>query len=244
MILVVLIWAMMFCCAYAATAENDVEKRLKAAFPDVAFDTITPSPVKGIYEVIGGNKIYYFAPKEGILIVGQMFDKTKHNLTTERMQGVIAKLNEDMARKAKDLPLDKAVKTGNGKHVVIEFTDPDCPFCRQAAKFFESRTDVTKYTFFTPLPMHPDAANKVRYILCQKDRSKAFEEVMKGKIDGQKYETCTNAEVDDLIKIHKSAGVKVGVAGTPLFVIDGKVVEGANTSIIKKILSENAAEVK
>jgi thiol:disulfide interchange protein DsbC len=94
------------------------------------------------------------------------------------------------------------------------------------------------------MPMHPDAPNKVRYILCQKDVGKAFDEVMKGKIDGQKYQTCTNAEVDDLIKIHKSEGVKLGVSGTPFFVIDGKVVNGADIPKIEKLLSEKVAEVK
>jgi len=56
--------------------------------------------------------------------------------------------------------------------------------------------------------MHPDAPGKVRYILCQNDRAKALEEVMKGKIDGQKYETCKNTEVDELMNFHKSEGAK------------------------------------
>jgi thiol:disulfide interchange protein DsbC len=227
-----------------AVSISDVEKKLKESFPDIKFDSINQSPIKGIYEVTEGRRIYYFAPNESMLIMGQIMDKTKKNLTAIRMQEITAKADEVTARKAKDLPLDKAVKTGNGKHVVIEFTDPDCPFCRNAAKFFESRTDVTKYTFFTPMPMHPDAPNKVRYILCQKDVGKAFDEVMKGKIDGQKYQTCTNAEVDDLIKIHKSEGVKLGVSGTPFFVIDGKVVNGADIPKIEKLLSEKVAEVK
>jgi thiol:disulfide interchange protein DsbC len=202
------------------------------------------SPIKGIYEVTEGRKIYYFAPDEGILISGQMFDKTKKNLTADRLQEITARADEVTIRKAKDLPLNKAVKTGNGKHIVIEFSDPDCPFCRKAARFFESRTDVTKYTFFTTLPMHTDAPNKVRYILCQKDPGKAFNEVMNGKIDGQKYQTCTNAEVDDLIKIHKSEGAMLSVSSTPFFIIDGKVVNGADISKIEKLLSEKVAGEK
>ena len=244
MLLSMMLWTILLWCVGSANAESDVEKTLKSSFPDVAFDSINQSPVKGIYEVTEGKRILYFAPQEGIIIAGQMFDKTKKNLTTNRLEEIAAKFDEDIARKAKNLPLNKAVKTGKGKHVVIEFTDPDCPFCRNAAKFFESRTDVTKYTFFTPLPMHPDAPNKVRYILCQKDRGKAFDEVMKGKIDGQKYQTCTNAEVDELIKIHKSEGEKLGVSSTPFFVIDGKVVSGADIPQIEKLLKEKVAGEK
>jgi len=227
-----------------ANAAADIEKNLKASFPDVHFDSVRESPVKGIYEVTEGRNLYYFAPRESIIIAGQMFDKTKKNLTAVRVQEIAAKFDDKIALKAKDLRLDKAVKSGSGKHIVIEFTDPDCPFCRRAADFFDTRTDVTKYTFFIPLPMHPDAPNKVRYILCQSDKAKAFNEVMKGKIDNQKYETCTNAEVEDLINIHKAEGAKMDVSATPFFVIDGKVVSGADIPKIQKLLGGNVAGAK
>ncbi|MGA9110218.1 MAG: DsbC family protein [Smithella sp.] len=240
----VIMCAIIIFCAGTSIAGTDVEKSLKANFPDLIYDSVTQSPVKGIYEVVWGNRLYYFAPKEGILIVGEMFDKTKRDLTADRQQVIMAKFNEGIVEKAKSLHLDKAVKTGQGKHVVIEFTDPDCPFCRQAAKFFESRTDITKYTFFTPLPMHPDSPNKVRYILCQNDRAKAFDEVMKGKIDNQKYETCATAEVDDLIKLHQSEGAKMGVTSTPYFIIDGNVVSGADIPKIENLLGDKVSEKK
>ena len=242
MLLSMMLWTILLWCVGSANAESDVEKTLKSSFPDIAFDSVNQSPIKGIYEVTEGKRILYFAPEEGIIIAGNMFDKTKKNLTANRLEEIAAKFNKEIALKAKNLPLNKAVKTGKGKHIVIEFTDPDCPFCRNAAKFFESRTDVTKYTFFTPLPMHPDALNKVRYILCQKDRGKAFDEVMKGKIDGQQYQTCTNAEVDELIKIHQSEGAKLGVSSTPFFIIDGKVVAGADIPKIETLLKEKVAE--
>jgi thiol:disulfide interchange protein DsbC len=240
----VMMCAIIIFCAGASIAETDVEKSLKADFPDLIYDSVTQSPVKGIYEVVWGNRLYYFAPQEGILIIGQMYDKTKHDLTADRQQVIMDKFNEAITEKAKSLPLDKAVKTGSGKHVVIEFTDPDCPYCRQAAKFFESRTDITKYTFFTPLPMHPDSPNKVRYILCQKDRTKAFDEVMKGKIDNQKYQTCATAEVDDLIKLHQSEGAKMGITSTPYFIIDGNIVSGADIPKIKNLLGDKVSEKK
>ncbi|HUN55223.1 MAG TPA: DsbC family protein [Smithella sp.] len=241
-LLSVMMCAMIIVCASAfagtAVVGKNVEKKLKAAFPDLHYDSIAPSPVKGIYEVVWGTNLYYFAPQEGILINGQMYDKTKHNLTADRQQAIMEKFNEGAAEKAKSLPLDKAVKIGHGKHIVIEFTDPDCPYCRQAAKFFESRNDITKYTFFTPLPMHPDAPNKVRYILCQKDPSKALVEVMQGKIDGQKYETCKNPEVDDQIKLDQAMSQKMGVSSTPYFIIDGKVVSGADIPKIESLLGD------
>lgn len=238
-ILSIISLVVLFYCVGVARAGTEIEQILRSNFPDFPFDSVAPSPVKGLYEVVVGKRICYFAPREGILLImGQMLDKSKRNLTADRMQEITAKVNEDMARKANDLPLDRAVKTGNGKHVVIEFTDPDCPYCRKAADFFESRTDITKYTFFLPLPMHPDAKNKVRYILCQKESGKALEEVMKGKIDGGKYETCTNSEVEDLITLHESSVTKLGVSGTPFFVVDGKPVSGVDIPRLEKLLGE------
>jgi len=56
-----------------------------------------------------------------------------------------------VAKLAKTLPLEKAVKIGDGKKVVIEITDPDCPFCRTASEYFSKKTDVIRYVFFAPL---------------------------------------------------------------------------------------------
>ncbi|MFZ3105684.1 MAG: DsbC family protein [Smithella sp.] len=225
-------------------AESDVEKSLKTNFSDLKIDSVASSPVAGLYEVTVGQTIYYYALKEGILIAGQMFDKTKRNLTADRTQELQVKIGQEIVRKAKDLPLDKAVKAGTGKHIVIEFTDPDCPYCRKAAEFFEKRTDVTKYTFFMPLPMHPDAKNKVRYILCQQDKGKVFEEVMKGKIDNGKYETCKSAEVDDLIKIHESVAAKMGISSTPFFIINETPISGADIPKLEQELWKKGVEGK
>ena len=95
-----------------------------------------------------------------------------------------------------------------------------------------------------PLPMRPDAKNKVRYILCQKDKGRAFEEVMKGNIDSAKYETCTSTEVDNLIKLHESAAAKIGVQSTPFFIIDGTVVSGADISRMEQLLGKKSVEEK
>ena len=100
-----MILAMILWCAIAANAGSDIEKKLKESFPDIAFDSVKESPVKGIYEVTEGRRILYFAPKERIIISGQMFDKTKKNLTADRMQEISARFDKKLALKAKDLAL-------------------------------------------------------------------------------------------------------------------------------------------
>src|SRR5574340_1146888 len=46
------------------------------------------------------------------------------------------------------LPLDKAIKIGDGGTTVIEITDPDCPFCRRASAYLSAKNDITRYVFF------------------------------------------------------------------------------------------------
>ena len=84
---------------------------------------------------------------------------------------------------ADTIDLSKALVIGNGPQKVIEFTDPDCPFCRKAAAYFHNRRDITRYVFFNPLAMHPNARKKVQYILSSPEKTRLYHEVMSGLID-------------------------------------------------------------
>lgn len=212
----------------AATPEESFRK----SFPKYTLDSITPTAVTGVYEIVVSGKIAYYAPGPEYLFTGAIITPDGKNLTQERnieLQG----------RKFKDLPLEKALKIGSGPHTVIEITDPDCPFCRTASAFFSGRNDVTRHIFLYPLSsIHPNAEAKVRQIFCADDRARAYEEAMAGKLDDMKFTPCKNDEADNLLKAHKEIGDRIGVAGTgtPLFLIDGQIVNGANIPLIEKIL--------
>jgi thiol:disulfide interchange protein DsbC len=213
-----------------AAGSEKIEETFKKAFPRVPFDSIKPTEIKGIYEVSKGSEIIYFIADPGYLFIGDIINKEGRSLTEER-KGALA------AEKAKDIPLDKAIKMGSGKNTIVEFTDPDCPYCRKASEFLESKKDVTRYVFFLPLPMHPDAENKVKYIFCAEDKAKAYEDAMKGKLDDQKYEKCDKPEAIALLNLHKELAGKMGINGTPFFIINGKkAVTGANTPEIEAAL--------
>jgi thiol:disulfide interchange protein DsbC len=213
-----------------AASSEKIEETFKAAFPRVPFDTIKPTDIKGVYEVSKGSELVYFVADPGYLFIGDIVSKEGKSLTEER-KGALS------AEKAKDLPLDKAIKIGSGKNTIVEFTDPDCPYCRKASEYLEPKTDVTRYIFFFPLPMHPDAENKVKYIFCAEDKAKAYADAMKGKFDDQKYEKCEKPDAVALLNLHKEIGAKMGVNGTPFFIVNGKkAVTGANTPEIEAAL--------
>ena len=197
------------------TTKTAIEEIFKKVFPGVPFDSIKPTDIKGVYEVSKGSEVIYFIPDPGYLFVGDIIGKEGKSLTEVRK-------GELVVEKAKNLPLEKAVKIGSGKNTIIEFTDPDCPYCRKASEFLEQKKDVTRYIFFFPLPMHPDAENKIKHIFCSEDKAKAYEDAMKGKFDDQKYEKCDKPEAAELLKLHKELAGKMGVNGTPFFIINGK----------------------
>lgn len=209
----------------AATLEESFRKN----FPDIRADSIRPAFIKGLYEIVSGAQVFYYVPGPEYIIYGAVITRDRRNLTQERVLKLLAgNLNT--------APLEKALKIGSGPHTVIEFTDPDCSYCRQASAFLSTRNDVTRYVFFFPLSIHPNAGAKIRYIFCAADRTLAYEEAMTGKLDNMKFTLCEDAAAIESAKTHTEIGLRIGVNSTPLFLVDGQVVEGADIPLMKKIL--------
>ena len=135
------------------------------------------------------------------------------------------------------MDLNKALKIGSGKTVVIEFTDPDCPYCRKGAAFFRDRRDVTRYIFFNPLPMHPQAREKAQFILSSPDRAKAYEEVMSGGLDNRKLTGITAAGIQ-LLKEQMAIAREAKAESTPTFIICGRIIQGFDQLKIEEILGK------
>jgi thiol:disulfide interchange protein DsbC len=211
------------------------EESLKEDFPKIKAENIRPTAVNGLYEVTVGSRIIYYAPGPKYLIQGPIINKNGENITQMNIIQIIS-------GKLETIPLDKTIRIGTGTHQVIEITDPDCSFCRKASAFFAARNDITRHVFLLPASMHPNAKAKVLYIFCSDDKVKAYEEAMNGKLDDMKFPPCKSTHAENLMKEHQEIGRKVGVTGTPLFLIDGQVVLGADIERIKRILkgkSEN-----
>ena len=137
---------------------------------------------------------------------------------------------------AATLDFGKSITLGSGPQTVVEFTDPDCPFCRKASKYFEGRRDVTRHVFFYPLPRHPKAKEKVQYILSQTDQASAYREVMSGRLDTvPKLEGITPKGIklqEEQLGIARSQKV----SSTPTFLINGRIIEGFNLKKIEEAL--------
>jgi thiol:disulfide interchange protein DsbC len=215
---------------FALAKEGPVSEKFKKDFPQNKFESLTPTDIKGIYEVYNGNQIYYYLPKEDVLFYGTLVSKNGVNITRDSYL-------KKMAQKMAKLPMDKALKIGNGKTAVVEFMDPNCYHCRQAYKFFSQRQDVTLYVFFFPLSK--ESGDKIKHILCSKDVPKTYDDVMNGKFDNNApLNICTDKKVDETVKAHMQIASQAGVRATPLFYIKGQIAEGFDPPAIEKLLKD------
>ena len=221
-----------FTSAAAWGADLSPETSLKNNFPNIKVERLQPAPIKGIYEVLTDKGLIYYAPEAECLVAGDIITKQGRNLTQQRR-------DEILMERVKTIPLDKALKIGAGRHTVIEFTDPNCSYCRKAFQFLAQKEDTTRYIFFFPLSK--TSADKVQHILCATDRVGAYKEAFSGQLDNKTLTPCENAEVIALMKTHRDQGMRLGVEGTPFFIIDGNIVAGADIPAIEKLL---AAPVK
>lgn len=217
--------------AFAGEPKGNAAAQLSSILPNTAIDGFGPSPVPGLYEVIAGDQIFYFSPN-GHLVFGEIWSKDGRSLTAERRDQLTAE-------KLDRLPLDKALTIGHGPRQVIEFTDPDCPFCRKVDAILEGRTDLTRHIFFYPLEgLHPKAAAKSRFILCSKDKEKALREVYAGVWDNKALPPVANDCQETILDEHIRLGGSLGVRGTPTIWIDRTRIKGADLNAIAALLNK------
>jgi len=122
----------------------DIEILFAKAYPTIQYKSITKTDIDGLFEVAAGSNILYYYPKKNYIFFGEIWNGKGKSLTAERRKELLAVTLED-------LPLEEALKIGEGENRVIVVTDPDCPFCRKLSSFLSEREDVTSYVYFFPL---------------------------------------------------------------------------------------------
>lgn len=235
--------ALIFCSpllACAVTTQGDdltaVAKSLKMSFPNIPLQQVNTTPVEGIYELVTEQEeILYFAPRSGHILAGELWNNQGQSLTRESKARM-------MTEKLPLLPLDKAIKIGDGPNQVVEVSDPDCPFCRDGSAFFSAREDVTRYIFLYPLDrIHPQAEAKSRFILSAEDQETAYEDVFSGEYDSQPLPEFKD---NGLLEIHRNAAREMKINSTPRYWINGKYISGTNLKEFEKLLDQGPTAEK
>lgn len=218
---------------------------LKKDFGDAKFTRIEETGIQGLYEVTVGQNIIYYAPSAGKIITGEIHDKSGLNITAEKRKMLLALKEAETAKLIDTLPIERAVKIGSGKNIVVEFTDIDCVFCRKVEEFFRTRDDVTRYVFFMPLDsIHPQAKAKAKHVLCAVDPAAEYLAAMTGSLDHAELKGCggRDQELEEVLAVHKAAADKMGVTGTPAMWVNKKQVNGADVRKLQRYLSDGSAD--
>lgn len=217
-------------------AAEAAQRQLHQTFTNLAFEDFGPAPIKGaIYQVFAGGRVIYYAPASGHIVFGTVYDKNGLNVTALAQQA--------SARKRFDLiDPQKALAIGpDNAPTVIEFTDPDCPYCRALDRFWAAKAaegkPVRRLIYFVS-QIHPGSAAKAEHILCSKDQAAAFHAIYAGAAPDTLL-TCPegNARVADDAGLVKA----MGIGGTPTLIAGGKLISGFRQAELEAFLEGKQA---
>jgi thiol:disulfide interchange protein DsbC len=228
--------------AGAATAnETAIRKALEPKLGSSArIEGVQPAQMPGLWEVRlrtgDGVQVIYTDANGGYLIQGNLHDlRANRNLTEERMR----RLN---AIKVESLPLDQAVKIqrGDGRRILVMFSDPYCPYCQKFEETLIKVDDITVYVFMYPV-IRPQNADHSKAVWCSPDRAKAWLDLAI-----QHKRPAAAANCDNPVEKNLDLGRSLRINSTPTLIFaNGEKVSGgmSGTDLVKQ-LDESAKSAK
>ena len=217
----------------ALANEALIRKVLEAKLGGAKIEGVERGPL-GLWEVRfrgeEGVRILYTDATASHIFVGKVYEtKTDKDLTETKLR----KLN---AINFAALPLDQAVKVqrGNGRRVLVMFSDPYCPYCKQFEQTLQEINDLTVYVFMFPV-IRPQLADHSKAVWCSPDKSKAWIDLaLHGK------QPTASSSSSNPVEKNLELGHKLGVNSTPtLYLANGERIAGAmSASDLRQMLDQ------
>jgi thiol:disulfide interchange protein DsbC len=219
--------------ADAGDAEQQIRNSLKVLLPGVVPDSVTESPIPGVYEVIFGARLLYITGDGRYVMQGSLIDLEKReNLTEPRLKTAKLKAIEAVGE-------DNMIIFGPSvaKHTVTVFTDVDCGYCRKLHSEIKQYNDLgirVRYLLYPRAGEGSDSYKKAVSAWCADDRKAALTATKQGK--SIESRTCDNP-VDE----HLALGRQFGLQGTPTIVLEsGETIPGyVPASKLIKVLEQD-----
>jgi len=199
--------------------EAAIRKALGESMPRAKIDSIQPTDIKGLYEVVTGGSIFYASEDGRYLLQGQLYDAVaKKNITDDKLANVRKAELEKVGEKNMII-----FKPETSKHFVSVFTDIDCGYCRKLHSEIKQYLDkgiTVRYLFFPRAGKGSESYAKAVSVWCADDQQQALTDAKKG--ESLETKTCDNP-VDQ----HMKLGEAFGMTGTPMIVTEkGNVLPG------------------
>ena len=207
----------------APTKENAEIQKVKAALSGLIgnrpVDSVSPSPIPGIYEVMIDATVLYVTADGKYLLNGKLIDiEKRQDLTSAKQSLAKAKMIEEIGE-------ENMVIFGpeEFKHTVTVFTDIDCGYCRKLHDEVGQYNDLgirVRYLMFPRAGQGSLAYKKAVSVFCASDRNKAMTMAKAG-------EEIEMKDCDNPVDQEYALGQALGVTGTPaIFLESGELIPG------------------
>ena len=229
--------------AKSTTKSDDhaqIRAHLSKSFPTLVVDSITPSPLPGLFQVMAGGSVIYISADGRYAVSGDIIDlnNQQENITDgvrkeARLSGLkTISENQMIIYPAKD-----------PKYTINVFTDVDCGYCRKMQAEIGKINDLGITVRYLPFPRsgpQSTTAEKMVKIWCAKDKKIAMTMASQDQsFDGK---SCTDHEILKAFQY----GLMIGVNGTPSILFeDGTLVPGyLPPEKIKEVAEQIRTQVK
>lgn len=199
-------------------ANAAIKERLAKVMPGAEPDSVSKSPVNGLYEVVFGPQVVYMSEDGRYFMKANIIDlETDENLTEKRRSSAIQSSLAEVG--------DKNMITfgEKSKHQVTVFTDIDCGYCRKLHQEMDAYNKAgiqIRYLFYPRAGLGSPSFDKAVSVWCADNQKKAMTQAKDGKKVAEKK--CDNPIID-----HMRLADLMGINGTPAMILpDGELLPG------------------
>ena len=188
-------------------------------FPGFTAETVTPSPIAGMYRISFGSKIVYMSADGRYVLRGDIIDiKQGINLTEVERNKVLVDEIEVLGEDSMIVFAPEEVKG-----TITVFTDITCPYCaklhKEVPQLIENGIKV-RYLAFPRAGIPSSVADDMVSVWCADDPQQALTDAKAGFTVAE--ERCPNP-----VKAHYDMGQQIGIGGTPTIILeDGSMIGG------------------
>ncbi|MCY1404680.1 Thiol:disulfide interchange protein DsbC precursor [compost metagenome] len=209
--------------ALAAEPDQAIRNTLHALQPDLPIESISASPLQGIYQVqLKGGRVLYASADGQFVVQGNIYqvkDGQPVNLTEKAESASIARtINAIPANEMVVFPAKGETKA----HITV-FTDTTCPYCQKLhaeVPELNKRGIEVRYLAFPRQGPNSSGDQQLQAIWCSKDRPAALNDMFHEK-------EVKAAKCDNPVNKQFELGQMVGVQGTPAIILaDGQMLPG------------------
>jgi len=206
----------------SASPEKTIRDALGKIIPGVAIDSVAPSPVSGLYEVMIGTQLMYVTSDGRFFLDGRIVDlKTREDLTEPRLAEARKRLVDAVGE-------SQMVVFGpeKAKHTVTVFTDIECGYCRKLHGEIDQYAKEgirVRYLFYPRAGQGSPAYAEAVSVWCAGDAG-AQRDAMTAAKAGKTIpvKTCANP-----VDAHMDLGRELGLRGTPAILTEsGEMIPG------------------